>query len=220
MKRILVLNPNSSEAVTASMQEAVGAIGQEFGTEILFRTLASGPSGIETQAHVESVVLPVAEYFRSSPADAYVIGCFSDPGLHLSREVVSEPVLGIAESAFLSAVGINRRFGIVAMKERAIQRHMRIIRQMGFEAHCAGDRAIDVAVSDLEGASGVLDRIVESGKILRDVDGAGVLVLGCSGMGKFRSEIEERLEIPVVDPTQAAVWRAIGLLKFGYRHVA
>jgi Asp/Glu/hydantoin racemase len=35
-------------------------------------------------------------------------------------------------------------------------------------------------------------------------------------MGGYRRQVEERLGLPVIDPTQAAVVRAIGLLALGY----
>jgi Asp/Glu/hydantoin racemase len=35
-------------------------------------------------------------------------------------------------------------------------------------------------------------------------------------MGGYRPEIEQRLGLPVVDPAQAAVMRAIGLVSLGY----
>jgi Asp/Glu/hydantoin racemase len=220
MKRILVLNPNSSETITASMDAALSDLRFAGGPEIVCETLRDGPPGIETQRHVESVVLPIADYFTNNAADAYVIGCFSDPGLHVSREMVSKPVLGIAESALLAAIGLGQKVGIVAIKQGSIGRHMRIVHQMGLDKQLAGDRALNIGVTELQSAAGTIDRIVEIGTELRDIDGADVLVLGCSSMGTFRAEIEQRLGLPVVDPTQAAVMRAIGLLALGYNKVA
>ena len=52
------------------------------GPEIECRTLAEGPYGIETQEHVESVTLPLRRLVaESNDADAFVIACYSDPGL-------------------------------------------------------------------------------------------------------------------------------------------
>jgi Asp/Glu/hydantoin racemase len=39
-------------------------------------------------------------------------------------------------------------------------------------------------------------------------------------MGGYRRELEERLGLPVIAPTQAAVVRAMGLLALGYRRAA
>ena len=166
----------------------------------------------------KSVVLPLARLIEREPAALYVIACFSDPGIHLAREVARAPVIGIAESAFLLAMGLGQKFGIVAILERSIPRHMRYVRQLGLTGFLAGDRSINSGVAGLSGP-GVVERIVEIGRRLRDEDGADVLILGCASMGRYRSAIEDQLGIPVVDPAQAAVTRAQMLLSLGYAKV-
>ena len=52
-----------------------------------------------------------------------------------------------------------------------------------------------------------------SARELRDHHGADVLVLGCAGMAQYRAELEAALDLPVVDPTQAAVTMAIGAVR-------
>ncbi len=219
MARIFVLNPNSSVGVTAEMDAALDRLRTPGGPEIVCGTLAEGPPGIETQEHVESVVLPIARRFEAEPADAYVIGCFSDPGLALARENLSKPVFGIAESAFHLALGLGRRFGIVAIKAGSIPRHMRHVRSLGLDDRLAGDRPLGVGVTEMAGA-GVVERIVAVGTALRDTDGADVLILGCASMGGYRAAIEAALGLPVIDPTQAAVARALGFLALGYGKAA
>jgi len=216
MARILVINPNSSTGVTASMDRGLDPIRAVCGLQLESVTLAEGPPGIETQAHIESVVLPLAALIRREAADGYVIACFSDPGLALAREVTAKPVVGIAESSFQMALGLGYRFGIVSIRSMSIPRHLRYVRQVGLWDRLAGDRAIDVGVTELAGAA-VIDRVVEVGRQLRDEDGAEVLVLGCAGMGHWREKAEAALGIPVIDPTQAAVARAISLVSLGYR---
>lgn len=219
MARILVINPNSSANVTASMDRGLDPVREVASMAIESVTLAEGPPGIETQEHIESVVLPLAALIRREVADAYVIACFSDPGIALAREISRRPVLGIAESSFQMALGLGYRFGIIAIRGMSIPRHKRYVRQLGLESRLAGDRAIDVGVTELEGAA-VIDRVVEVGRQLRDEDGADVLILGCAGMGHWRAAAEDALGMPVVDPTQAAVARAVGVLSLGYGRVA
>ena len=218
MARILVINPNSSTQTTAAMEEGIASLRVQGGAAIECITMAEGPPGIETQEHVESVVLPLARLIEREPAALYVIACFSDPGIHLAREVARAPVIGIAESAFLLAMGLGQKFGIVAILERSIPRHMRYVRQLGLTSFLAGDRSINSGVAGLSGP-GVVERIVEIGRRLRDEDGADVLILGCASMGRYRSAIEDQLGIPVVDPAQAAVTRAQMLLSLGYAKV-
>ena len=100
-RRILVVNPNSNEIVTRGLADALEPVAFDDGPEIVCETLAEGPYGIETQAHVESVALPLRRLVaESNDADAFVIACYSDPGLHVCREATGRPVFGINEAAY------------------------------------------------------------------------------------------------------------------------
>ena len=57
--RIRVVNPNSNEDVTRGLDAALEPLRFPNGPEIVCSTLAEGPFGIETQADVESVVMPL-----------------------------------------------------------------------------------------------------------------------------------------------------------------
>ena len=68
MPRIRVINPNSNEAVTRGIDEAVAPLRFADGPEIVCSTLAEGPFGVETQEHVESVALPLRRLVESDNA--------------------------------------------------------------------------------------------------------------------------------------------------------
>lgn len=214
--RILVINPNSNEAVTEGLRQAVKPLTYAEGPEILCETLAEGPFGIETQEHVESVAIPLRRKIEANnEADAFVIACYSDPGLHVAREGTSRPVFGIAESGVLTALARAERFGVIAIKSRSIPRHIRYLRQMGLMDRLAGERALEMSVAESASGEGTLGRMIEVGRQLKEQDGAGAIVMGCAGMARHRKPLEEALGIPVIDPTQAAVTMAIGTIAVG-----
>jgi Asp/Glu/hydantoin racemase len=210
-KRIVVINPNSNETVTRGLDDALRPLAFEGGPEIVCRTLAEGPYGIESQADVESVVLPLRRLVESdNEADAFVIACFSDPGLHVCRDGTDRPVFGIAECGVLAALARADRFGVIAIQSRSIGRHLRYLRQMGLMERLAGERPLEMSVAESAAGEKTLDRMIEVGSELRDRDGAEAIVMGCAGMARHRRPLEEALGVPVVDPTQAAVAMAIG----------
>jgi len=219
MARILVVNPNSSRDVTASIDRNLDPVRASMSVDIDCMTLAGAPDAIESQADIEAVVQPLVALMQANPAEAYVTACFSDPGLALAREVLQAPVVGIAESAMLMALGLGYRFGIIAILDVSVRRHLRYVRSLGLEGRLAGDRPINLGVHE-SGDNSAVERILEVGKTLRDVDGADVLILGCTGMAHRRELIEKELGLPVIDPTQAAVVRAAGLISLGYRRAA
>jgi Asp/Glu/hydantoin racemase len=213
-ERIVVVNPNSTVAVTAAIDRALAPLRMAGGPSIECVTLAEGPPGIEVQAHVEQVVQPLGRLVRArADASAFVIACFSDPGLHACREATGRPVLGIAECGLLTALTRGERFGIVAILRTSLARHLRYVRQLGLAARFAGDLPLGLGVVELADADRTFDRMQAVGACLRDEHGADVLVLGCAGMAEYRADLEAALGLPVIDPTQAAVTMAIGAVR-------
>ena len=93
--RILVINPNSNDVVTKGLEAALAPLAFKDGPEIVCVTLKEGPFGIETQADAESVTLPLRRLVEADKTSAaFIIACYSDPGLHICREGTTRPVFG------------------------------------------------------------------------------------------------------------------------------
>lgn len=216
-RRILVVNPNSNEVVTKGIADALAPIQFKDGPVIACITLAEGPYGIETQEHVEQVTLPLRRLVSANDtgADAFVIACYSDPGLHACREATARPVFGINEAGVLTALARGERFGVLAIGQAAIRRHVRYLRQMGLTSRFAGERPLNMSVAESASGERTLERMIAVGRELREADGADVIVMGCAGMARHRQPLEAALGVPVIDPTQAAVAMAIGAVMFG-----
>ena len=214
MARILVINPNSSAVVTAAMDLALDPLRAADGPEIVCVTNRNGPAGIESQADADLAAVQTAAMVAAASAagadapdaaDAYVIACFSDPGLAAAREATDKPVFGIAECGVLAALGHGAAVGVIAILSTSVARHWRYFRSLGLDRRIAGDRPIEMGVAALSDADTTRRRLIEVGTCLRDVDGAGALVLGCAGMAAYRGAVERAVGLPVIDPTQAAV---------------
>ena len=219
-ERIVVINPNSSVDVTDGIDAAMQPLRFSDGPSIDCLTLKDGPPGIETQRHVDSVVGPLCGLIEreGNNTDAFVIACFSDPGLHSARETTTRPVMGISESGITTALTLGEKFGIIAILPQGITRHKRYIRQMGLEGRLAGDRAIGVGVTGLSAEEEVESRMTAVGRKLIEEDGADTLIMGCAGMARYRHRLEDTLGVPVIDPSQAAVADAIAAVRLGYRN--
>ena len=215
--RILVINPNSTEAVTRGIDEACAPLRMPGGPEIDCVTLKKGPPGIETQQHVDGVVPPLLNLIRKKEKQyaAFVLACYSDPGLHSLREATKKPVLGISECGILTALTLGQKFGVIAILKQSIPRHLRYVGALGVSERLAGERPVGLKVTELSNAKKTFARMVDVGAALRDIDGADVVVMGCAGMARYRAALEDSLAIPVVEPTQAAVAMAIGRVRLG-----
>ena len=217
-ERILVINPNSTQACTDGIDQAMEPLRMAGGPAIECVTLKEGPPGIESQAHVEQVVGPIGNMVKSRDNDcsAFVIACFSDPGLHAARELTSKPVLGIAECAILTSLTLGQRFGVISILKGSIPRHLRYVGQMGLADRLAGDRAVGLGVVELSDEGRTFVRMAEVAAELRDEDGADVLIMGCAGMARYRDRLQRHVGLPVVEPSQAAVSMAIGRSRLGW----
>ena len=218
---ILVINPNSTEAVTRAMDAACEPLRMAGGPAVECVTLEEGPPGIETQRDVDSVVTPLARIVSERQRDcgAFVIACFSDPGIHSLRELTRKPVLGIAECSILTALTLGQKFAVIAILQQSIARHARYIAALGVRDRLAGELPLGLGVTELADAGKTYERMVETGRRLRDDHGADVVVMGCAGMAPYRKPLQAALGIPVVEPTQAAVAMAIGRVRLEW-HVS
>jgi len=216
-RQLLVINPNSSVAVTEGIDRAMAPLRAATSTGIEVVRLKEGPPGIETQQDVERVVpLILRRVCEDNDAAAYVIACFSDPGLHAAREVTRRPVFGIAECGILTALTLGARFGLISILHQVIPRHLRFLGAMGVTDRFAGDCAVGLKVTELSDAKATFARMKEVGVELRDRHGADVLVMACAGMAEYRAGLAEALGIPVVEPSQAAASMALGRIALGW----
>lgn len=213
LPRITVINPNSLVSVTAAIDRAVAPL-RRLPFDIQCLTSPQGPAGIQTQAEADAAIAPMMELAaQESPRSAaFVLACFSDPGLYGLRDRVRVPALGIGECAMLTAMSMAPRVGIIAIASPSIPRHLRYFRGMGVADRICGERALDMRVADTADADATFARMQGVAEMLRDEDGADVLIMGCAGMADLRERLEQACGLPVVEPTQAAVGMAIGRL--------
>ncbi|MBM3489193.1 MAG: Asp/Glu racemase [Alphaproteobacteria bacterium] len=219
-QRIVVINPNSTAAVTQGIEAALAPLRFADGPALDCLTLAEGPPGIECQRHVDGVIGPLCETIRreDNRADAFVIACFSDPGLLSARETTARLVFGISEAALASALTLGERFGIIAILPASVARHRRYIRQAGLEPRFAADLPVGLGVTALGEGQVVEDRLADIGRRLVAEHGADVVILGCAGMARYRPALEDRLGVPVVDLCQAAAALAIAAVRLGWKN--
>jgi len=137
-----------------------------------------------------------------------------DAGVHESREKVSIPVIGAAETALRIAAMLGHRFSVLASLDRRITRFEEIAAKVGLGTQLASVRAVNIPVLELSDRDRVLGAAVEqSARAVRE-DGAHLIVFGCTGMVGLAKEVEEGLseegitDVPIIDP-------AILVLKMG-----
>ena len=218
--KLLLLNPNTSAAMTEGMAAAARAVAAST-THIVARHSSFGPLSIE--GHFEDAIAAagVAEHAhlaRAEGFDAAVIACFGDPGLDAAREVLAAPVLGIAEAAFHAASFVATGFSVVTTMTRTCVIAERLVQRYGFERTCRGIHGTDIAVLALETCGeDTVAQIEAAARAALARDRSGAIVLGCGGMAALCRTLQTRLGVPVIDGVSVAVKFAEALAALGLR---
>ena len=218
--QIRVINPNTTASMTALIGSAARAVAAG-GTVITAVNPSFGAPSIE--CHLDDVwaAAGVAEQVQigeAEGAEAFVIACFGDPGLHAARELARGPVIGIAEAAFHAASLVATGFSVVTTLTRTCVIAEHLVLQYGFERRCRGIHGTDIAVLELDDpASNAYSRILACAEEALAHDRSGAIVLGCAGMTDLCTSLQQRLGVPVIDGVATAVKLAEALVALGLR---
>jgi Asp/Glu/hydantoin racemase len=211
MARILIINPNCSQACSAAISAVVSPFRFSGGPLLDVMTLTEGPPAIYSWRDWHAVVEPMCRLVHRSDADVYVIACASDPGIEALRTVTPRPVLGIFRSAVAAAVARAERFGVIALVEQSKARHRLALQAMGLEQRLAGEIALNMPMETLLQPDAARAALIGAARQLAGM-GAETLILGCTGMAHHAPAIRDASGVPVIEPVQAAAALAIGIV--------
>lgn len=208
--RVLIVNPNISHSITDLIaNEARRSASKD--TELTLRTAAFGVAYIETRAEstigAYAVLNELAEHYHGH--DAAMVAAFGDPGLEAAREMLPIPIVGLTESALMSAAMLGGRIGIVAISRRISAWYSETVDGYGMASRLAGIRCLDEPLSDIstvqEDKSGQLVALCK--KAVQE-DGADVLVIAGAPLAGLARQVENQIPVPIVDAVSCAVHQA------------
>ena len=219
MTRIWVINPNTTRAMTSTIEVCARAVAAD-GTEVVGVTSEFGPPSIESH-YDEAMSVPglLAAVGRGEAqgVDGYVIACFGDPGLDAARELATGPVIGIAEAAMHTASHLGGGFSIVTTLGRTIGRAEELAERYGMSRFCRGYHACEIPVLDLDTDPMAMKLVTEACREAVEQDGSDAVVLGCAGMADMCAHISAEIGVPVVDGVTAATLTVQSLVTMGLR---
>jgi len=206
MADIVIINPNSTAAMTEGMLEI--ARRTRPGLSIEGWTSHDGPPAIQGREDGAAAVPPLLDLVRraaEAEAGGIVIGCFDDTGLAEAARIAPCPVIGLGQAAAHVAALRLRRFSVVTSLDVAVPIIEENIRAYGLGALLARVRASNVPVlrleDDPEGAARDVRR--EARRAVAE-DGIDCLLLGCAGMAKLTAAFRHEFDLPVIDGVEAA----------------
>jgi len=197
--RILLVNPNTTQAVTESCAREARAVAAP-GTEIVPLTGEYGARIISSRAEnaiaAHGMLTLLARH--QAGADAVLLAVSYDTALPAAREMLSIPVVGMTEAALVTAHLVGARFGLVTFGTPTVYREL--VEGHGFAARFAGLRSIDTAASAVyTNPQSVEERVIEAAVTLAKEDGAECVVLSGAAMAGFATRIKGSVPVPVLD---------------------
>lgn len=218
MPRLLVINPNTSTAVSSLLQRHVQVEAGD-GFQVQTVTARFGAPYISSEASYAVANHAVLDAWAVTMAadagrpDAVLIGCFGDPGLFALREGAGVPVAGLAEAAF-SAAAWHGRFAIVTGGERWRPMLSRLAHALGHAQTLAGIHTVAPSGAQLA-ADPAGARVLLAEACCQAVDRfkAQAVILGGAGLAGMAADIASQVPVPLIDSVQAGAQWAVETLR-------
>lgn len=212
--RILLLNPNTTEAITERLLAAAQSVASP-GTEIVPLTAPRGVPYIASRAEAQiggAIALEMlAEHHQT--ADAAIIAAFGDPGLMGARELFDLPVVGMAEAAMLTACMLGRRFAIVTFARALGPWYEECVAMHGLEGRCAGIRMLDETFAKIADVQDEKEAVlIELARRAVSEDAADCVILAGAPLAGLAARVAGRIPVPVIDQVAAALKQAEALV--------
>ena len=220
--KLLIINPNSSETVTAAILESARRAAAP-GTELVGVTTKGGTRNIDSAfgdyLSGAYMIRTCLEAVRLHRPDAVVLAGFGRVGIDALKEALEIPVASISEASMAIAALLGHRFTILTMLDQFIPYQQDLARLYGFEAKCASVRSINVNVEEcvtnreetLRQLKGEIRKIVAE-------DRAEVVILACAGLCGYDAELSRLAGVPVLDPVAVGVKVAESLVALCLSH--
>ena len=220
--KLLVINPNSSETVTAAIMESARR-GAAAGSELIGITTKGGTRNIDSAfGDYLSGAYMIRTCLESVPVhapDAVVLAGFGRVGIDALKEALAIPVVSISEASMAVACLLGHRFTTLTMLQQFIPYQQDLVRLYGFEAKCASVRAINVNVEEcVTNRAQALGELTEQIRTIVNEDRAEVVILACAGLCGYDEELSRLSGIPVLDPVAVGVKVAESLVALRLCH--
>lgn len=198
MKRCLVINPNTTAAVTEMVLTACRHA--QPGVQWDGTTARFGAAYIADEIGYAKAAHAALDAYEAAydGHDSVLLACFGDPGLLALRELARVPVVGLAQASFEAA---QRRgpFTVVTGGHAWAPMLARFARAQSLDARLTGIHTIDWTgaqiASDPDGAREALVAAAQHG-----IDaGAVCVLLGGAALAGLAVSLQPRLAVPVLD---------------------
>jgi len=216
--RILLINPNSSQATT-EMMVRIAQSAAVSGVEIVGATSPHSPQMIVDPTALAAAAPQVVALGLAADKGiaGIIVSAFGDPGMEELRRRAPVPVVGIAQAAMLAAAANGRRFGVATTTPQLVAAIDARAAELGLAALYTGTRLTTEdpvrLVADparlTEALRGAVTACIER-------DHADAVIIGGGPLGNAATALTPLFTIPVIAPIPASVhllMQSLGLVQ-------
>ena len=207
MKRIVLINPNTSRVTTAMMTDiARKYLNERFSIEGV--TVSRGVPMILDDIQLAAAADGVVELGQevAGRADGLIVSAFGDPGLERLRQSINIPVVGICEAGMLEASAGSRRFGIATVTPDLVTSFAARADGLGVGHLFTGTRLTEgdpmKLASEPERLLAALEIAVHESF---ERDGSEAVIIGGGPLGEAAAQLQHHFSAPVIAPIRSAV---------------
>jgi allantoin racemase len=217
MRRLLVINPNTSGSVSQLLQHYVQQAAG-LGVQVDTVTARFGAPYIACEASYAVAGHALLDAWATDQCDAsthqpdaVLIACFGDPGLWALRESSAAPVTGLAEASFLQA---SHHGGFAVVTGGAAWKPMLRRLALGLGLHHQLVDIHTVAPSGAELAQdpqAAIQLLAQTCKLAAQHPEVKSIVLGGAGLAGMAAAVQPHVPVPVIDSVLAGTRHALSL---------
>ncbi len=207
MRSLLVINPNTTDSVTALLRDHVQAA---LGPQVQVRAVTA-PFGAPYIADEASYVVGAHAALQAwkdaceahEAPDATLVGCFGDPGVFALREAGTAPVLGLAEAAFIEAARLGR-FAIVTGGAKWAPMLRRLAASVPTGAQLAGIHTLAPTGAELAADPlGARRLVAQACRAASRQWGTASVIVGGAALAGMAADVQAQVDVPLIDSVAA-----------------
>ena len=152
---------------------------------------------------------------ESQGYDAAIIDCFLDPGLAAAREASDIVVVGPGEASMLLSLTLGDSFSILSTSAKRYKSYVpnSRVRQLGLSERFVSEWGAGFTVASIpENTEKIAAQLADAAMEMREQDEPDVIILGCTGLSRVVDMVAPRVDVPVIDPSIAALSMAQALV--------
>lgn len=188
---------------------------------VTYLTVDSGPLSVESdveEAWGGVELMPLVDEHKDA-FDAFVVGCFGEPGVRSLRELTDKPIVPTAAPTLHTAAQLGTRFSVLTILDSTEPKAREQVHEHHLTGKLASVRVVDAPVLSVDHESdSLVDRMRETGQLAVEEDGAEVVIPGCASLSFMQAHesLTQSLGIPFLDPVRiglatAQMWAHHGI---------